>query len=476
VAISKINEIWRKNSTFLGSLNKYLALKEGSSLHLLPTGAIIFLKEAVEFSSSMVYINRVTTELLLKCNGSKRAYEIINELYEEKEENYLRIFAPILSLIKVLEEDYIHSYEDPIPISIRITGSTDYHVPTHMAIELTSGCNLRCVYCYRESGPERYEKLPTQELLATLKSLAQHGIRVIELTGGEPFVHPDFLEILNFCVNHFELVAILTNGCLINEGSTRKIAQCKSKIIVSISLNGSNPKIHDALTRVEGSFKKTTKAIHLLADKDIRFGVAMCVTSENVDDIENTLLLAKELGAKWFGYSPALDLGRGKDLKWCIDFQQIKELTNCEESLANQCKGFLITMPEYASKIIEESGCGAGHRSFVLGSTGNVRPCVMFPDQYITFGNLLENTIEEVFRNPLIERFHNIRPPNNEICEECEYQQYCRFCIVRGLNRYESIGKVCKWARATKIDKVVNIPGKQDQENKNHVYLKREKF
>lgn len=99
-------------------------------------------------------------------------------------------------------------------------------------------CNLNCSYCYRNShSTGREKRLETDKLLKILDDLYQKGLQVVELTGGEPIIHPDFIKILKFCFDRFSLVAILTNGTLIDEQFISKILPFREKIILSVSLD-----------------------------------------------------------------------------------------------------------------------------------------------------------------------------------------------------------------------------------------------
>jgi len=79
------------------------------------------------------------------------------------------------------------------------------------------------------------------------------------------------------------------------------------------------------------SFDKVTRAIKLLSDSGIFVRATMSVSPENFGDIENTLLLAKKLGARVFGYSPIIPFGRGKDIApYEITPEKAKEMTEMD--------------------------------------------------------------------------------------------------------------------------------------------------
>jgi MoaA/NifB/PqqE/SkfB family radical SAM enzyme len=198
-----------------------------------------------------------------------------------------------------------------------------------------------------------------KRLLIKFKS---NGLRGVEITGGEPTLHPDFFEIVDFCSEQFDLVGILTNGYLIDENAVGKLSCYKEKIVMSVSLDGSTAEKHDSFRGIR-SFDKVTRAIKLLSDSGIFVRATMSVSPENFGDIENTLLLAKKLGARVFGYSPIIPFGRGKDIApYEITPEKAKEMTEMDLYIKRTYPDFLQTIPEgyLKEQLKNQPNCGAG--------------------------------------------------------------------------------------------------------------------
>lgn len=426
----------------------YPVLASGSEIHINKGGGFLFL------NSRLYPVGREEAEFLRRCDGSHMLKEILPEIWSEDFGDFR-----FLMLISQLVSDKYLSLEnkpiEPIPSKIRVTGSRVTNIPPHMSIELTAGCNLRCRHCYRESDPSKDGHMPTGDLLDLLQRLRDSGLRSVELTGGEPLLHRDFKSILSFCGEKFDLVGVLSNGTLIDPDVLESFRSLKDKLVLSISLDGSHKEIHDLQRGVPGAFDMTVKGLKLLSDGGIRVRVSMTVDEGNFFDIENTLLLVKELGAVAFSYAPVLPIGRGERLAphgLNLDAGQVSQVEN---DLAQKYKGFLTVMSDKDRGDLENGkSCGAGYRTYTMDPWGNIRPCATFSNDGMIIGNLMEKSIEEVFANPLTEALAQLPPPGVKVCGDCRFALFCRYCAKRGF--LESIKEPdCQWIRLPEAQKVL---------------------
>jgi len=445
------------------SLDSYPVVNEAITLRLTPFGAYIEGEKIGDYSGSppvFPKVNETGREVLRRCDGTKSLRCIVHELVKEQPiDEYQRMARGVLEFIKVaLQKKIVEIYREPISRKIQIVGSTEYYVPQHMSIELTSDCNLRCVYCYRDAGPEGAVSLQTQQMLAILESLACQGVRVVELTGGEPLLHPGFFEILDFCVEHFGFVSVLSNGSLINTRTAERLALLADHLFIQVDLDGSTPDLHDTLRGVPGAFERTKQGIVLLAQHNIRTRVVMNVTKSNIGDIEATLLLAKSLGATRFSFAPVLDIGRGRDIDIHFTKDQLEYLSSLPFRFHKKYGDFYhYIAPEEIQKIQNMPNCGAGHGVATLGPTGKVRPCLMLSEEYLTIGDLTTQTVEEVFSNPVTTYLHDLTYPNPAICGTCKWASYCQYCIARGILTQERLESRCSWFQKEHLEKWVSL-------------------
>lgn len=178
---------------------------------------------------------------------------------------------------------------------IKIFGDRVNNFASHLALELTDKCNLACKHCYRDAGVTG-DFMPKEKLFHAIDRAIEQGLSIIELTGGEVTLHPDFCEIVDYVSARLEVVAILTNGYYYNEEIINCLLRNKEHLLVNISIDSSYPEYHDSFRGKKGAWEKSCNLIRILADNGILVRVAMSVTPQNMFDVENTVKMVKEWG------------------------------------------------------------------------------------------------------------------------------------------------------------------------------------
>lgn len=454
------------------SSNQHLVLNNDTILHLTPGGARITIHPSKDNTSynqmrriPVATINTTARDALLLCTGEYTIISIVNELINKSSELDAKadqiLKATMDFFQQMIDYNVLIPCDKPQKTLPSITGSVNFFVPQHMSIELTANCNLCCVYCYRDAGPTQKNCLPGSTLLGILDNLANYGLRSVELTGGEPLLHPEFEKIFSYCVSRFLRVALLSNGTLINQKMAALIGRHREKILVQVDIDGPSPETHDKARGVPGSFKKTQNAVRFLAAVGVKTRVAMNITKDNYDQIENTLLLAKHLGAEWFVLSPVLDLGRGKNLDVNFSTNQVKYIADLSKRLYEEHGSFLshVNSDIFVEMFKSEGNCGAGHKVAALGPSGKVRPCPLIPEQVLTFGDLTTDTVETVFSNPVVPYTYQLRSPDTSTCSDCINEIYCRYCHMRGIKKMAESQSACNWGQTNNISNWINLDG-----------------
>ncbi|MGQ9811735.1 MAG: radical SAM/SPASM domain-containing protein, partial [bacterium] len=339
-----------------------------------------------------------------------------------------------------------------------VTGSRDFFVPFHISVELTRRCNLSCSYCYASANPaDPDQELSGGELIEILSEWIAHGLNGIEITGGEPLLHKDFWKVLDFCLDNLSSVALLSNGTLIADAVADRLAQHREKLMLSISLDGSSAQMHDKVSGIPGSFEKTARALRAMVRRGLRVRVAMTVTPDNWREIEPTLLLAKDMGATWFGWAPLMPFGRGCNVKWDLTCQEVIELGEKEVQLMESYRGFVPAVPNVTRFQPVSWNCGVGWKNVVVGPSGLVRPCLVFPESSFSFADLKKEHIPKCFAKPILSRLRELPSPSEDICSDCELRIYCTTCPARALSSMKARSGKCSWVHATKSEDLVEM-------------------
>jgi MoaA/NifB/PqqE/SkfB family radical SAM enzyme len=112
----------------------------------------------------------------------------------------------------------------------------DFHLasPLIVWLEVTRGCNLRCSHCYINAGRVRDNELSTGEMFALLDDLKELGAFALVLAGGEPYLRPDFNDILSYVEKLDFVTAVVTNGSFLTPEALGRFPKKNCRITLSV--------------------------------------------------------------------------------------------------------------------------------------------------------------------------------------------------------------------------------------------------
>ena len=174
-------------------------------------------------------------------------------------------------------------------------------VMQRLELHLTYTCPEKCVFCSEEHRMQKYRKFPVTwgRVSKVLRMHATRGVKNVHFTGGEPTIHPRFVDALRLAKKLQMRTSIGTIGTMLvrRDFAERALPFLDEALF---SLHGPNAEIHDSLTRREGSFERVTKAIKLSQQIKPHFNVFLntVITKQNVEYLPETVALADSLGAK----------------------------------------------------------------------------------------------------------------------------------------------------------------------------------
>ena len=316
----------------------------------------------------------------------------------------------------------------------------------HLQWHITERCNFKCKHCYTEKP---MNELSTDELFLILDQYIEmikrwkmdinNRPRLLSISGGEPLLRKDIFELLeaiNENKDMFTNVVLMSNGSTITDNVIKKLKDLGIPQI-QISLDGlekNNDKI-----RGNGNFKKAVKGMKRLVEERIPVGISMTVHKGNVNDIEGLISFCRDIGVKSLGVSRLVPIGRGKDLR-ILDPLETKEFYKKLINLKDIWKERGVYIHTHCSDplwFIEDPGhqthgCSVGYDSFSILPNGDVVPCRRLP---IKVGNVLENTLFDIWYNSKILWDLRNREMINETCKKCELFEKCyggAKCIANG--------------------------------------------
>ena len=152
-----------------------------------------------------------------------------------------------------------------------------------------------------------------EEAKSLIDEITSFAKPVVVLSGGEPLLRGDVFEIAAYGTEKGLRMALATNGSLIDDQMCQRIKESGIRI-VSLSLDGSTPEIHDDFRKQSGAFEATLQAAEYLKKHNIEFLINSSFTKRNQNDIPNVYRLAKKIGAvAWYMFM-IVPMGRGEEL------------------------------------------------------------------------------------------------------------------------------------------------------------------
>jgi SynChlorMet cassette radical SAM/SPASM protein ScmF len=185
-------------------------------------------------------------------------------------------------------------------------------------IYLTDDCNLKCQHCWITPGfvnnGQSLKKVIEVDLLQkAVKEARPLGLINAKLSGGEPMIHPQFLEIVDMLTSEGLNLGMETNGTLLTADIARHLKEKTNMSFISVSIDGANAETHDPFRGVPGAFKSALRGLGFLVDAGYtNTQVIMSVHCNNIGTIEDVVRLAINQGAGSVKLNPVTNVGRGE--------------------------------------------------------------------------------------------------------------------------------------------------------------------
>ena len=330
----------------------------------------------------------------------------------------------------------------------------NYYFP-RMNLMITGKCNLNCLHCFnaKDNAPLNTE-LSYEQILDILNQAKDIGIHAFTLTGGEPLVHPRFLDIVKAIYERDMFIFELnTNGLLLNQKILDVFKELGCSPLIKISFDGVG--YHNIIRQHPKAEDLTIKAIKLCIDNGFRVKAQVQVNRKNVDVMMDTARLLNELGVsemriirtteapRWEKNSPQSSLTIEEYYESMLKFA--KEYIHSNMNMTIDVWQFVRLSPSHHSYSLVPIACSKdefniripmckGNRGMIaVSSSGEVVPCLQmsgyFVEHNISLGNLLKTPLKELVRES---DYLNLATATlfkqiveNDKCANCKYYKAC---------------------------------------------------
>lgn len=317
-------------------------------------------------------------------------------------------------------------------------------------IKVTNRCNLKCTYCYAESGinDNTYE-LTVNEIDNLLKSNDEPYDRII-ITGGEPLIRDDILGIIRVCKKYGK-VQLLTNGTLGDRDLYVKILELVDAIQISIDSYEKN--YHDK-NRGVGSFERAVKNARLICQLDsTKLALAMTPTPQSMPDIVEMIKFCIEMGVYRLHINRFVPYGRAKNYEDTFGLKEFYEWVDkgydyIYESYISHYKqnrqfNFYLDVASDLTREVYSIGkkysCGLNCNILSVECNGDVYLCPSLHKEDLILGNTKEKPLSQI-KSESKKAFKGFRVDDLEGCKDCDFKYYCASgCRAIALNDTDNI-------------------------------------
>ena len=350
--------------------------------------------------------------------------------------------------------------------------------PANGSIELLPLCNMNCDMCYVRLSREEMERQgrlrTADEWLEIGRQMKEAGVLFLLLTGGEPFLYPDFRKLYLGLREMGMILTINTNGTLIDEDLAEFFGKYKPRR-VNITLYGTDEETYADLCHYPGGFEKTLQGIRLLRENGVDVKVGGSLARANRDDLDKLLDIGEELDIPVRVDTYMMPATRERDLPY-----NLQARLNPEEAAQARIHALKREMgPELFSAYVRQSiekaehpepaeekpghmACMAGQCSFTINWQGKMRPCVVMSEPEVS---VFEAGFEAAWKY-ITEETGKILL--NAKCSTCRVRHLCRTCAASALLETGSYAGVpdymCRYAKESL--RLLEEEDKEIQENR----------
>lgn len=298
------------------------------------------------------------------------------------------------------------------------------NIPLNVQLDLTYRCNEKCVHCYLDHND--HGEMTTAEIRHLLDEMAEAGVFVLTMSGGEIFLRRDFFEILEHARRLMFCVKLKTNAVLIREREAARLRDLDVESI-QISIYSHRPEVHDAITLIPGSLKRSINAIRFLKSQGLKVIIANVLMTQNMQDYPGVRALAAELGVECTldpTVTPMMD-GNRSVLGLGVDVTTLRDVFR-DSALVGNVDEFCAIPAKAGESELDATPCSAGHSACYVSPYGDVFPCVQFP---LPTGNVRKQRFIDIWRHSdEMNDVRSIRVKDLTTCPSCSHASTCTRC------------------------------------------------
>lgn len=345
------------------------------------------------------------------------AYDLVGEALKNPENNWYKL---IMSLYDDIDSSVRKKMFENFLINSSIVGCQrknkneekyDCNIPWAILMDPTSACNLHCKGCWAADYGNKMN-MSFETLDSIIEQGKKLGTYMYIYSGGEPLVRKD--DIIRLCEKHSDCEFLaFTNATLIDEAFADEMLRVKN-FVPAISVEGFEEATD--FRRGEGTYQAVIKAMEILKEKKLPFGISCCYTSKNTDVIGSEEYFDDMIskGAKFAWFFTYMPVGADAVPELMASAEQ-------REFMYHQIRKFRETKPLFTMDFWNDGeyvqGCIAGGRCYLhINANGDIEPCAFI---HYADSNIRDKTLLEAYQSPLFMQYRRNQPFNGNHLRPC---------------------------------------------------------
>ena len=309
-------------------------------------------------------------------------------------------------------------------------------LPCELHLDLTDGCNERCVHCYLPKGGVHF--LDSGIALKVLQEFREAQGLTVFVSGGECMLHRDFAAILRRA-RELELNIVVMSNLTLCDGKMVALLKEVEPQFVNVSLYAVTESIHDGITQVPGSCRKTKGAIDALLAAGVPVRIATPFMKENKGCVEELKAFARERHVHLIPdgeiFGPIDHSCSNRD--HALSLQELETLVSeNKEVFAKGC-----AEPDRCGP--DAKVCDLGDGRLNLDAEGRYYPCDGFHGAII--GDARKNSLWEVWTGEALNKLRALKNRDFGECASCADRAWCKVCPMRNFNETGDMFRHAPW-------------------------------
>ncbi len=407
-------------------------------------------------SAGIIRVSETEMNVLKRCTGVDEFS--ISDLSGE-EASFLR---------KMIDENIVQEMNEACPlVAHRAYREYNHKRIAHAKWAITSKCNMNCLHCYNKSGSlsEHESDISLKEAQTIIERLLDYGVESVTLTGGEPTVSPNFMEIVRLVHEAgIRIKAILTNGMLIDEKMLDQFETMEIYPTWIISFDGLG--VHEWVRNIKGCEEKVKNNIALCRNRGAITTISINVNKKSLPVLDETIEYFIGVGCKSFRLLRTMESARWleiqqklgdnlsisvddyanftvdlvnkhlPDIRNGVEFGLINEIVFDRYTIGESLFSKMTAAPSHTS-----GWCPEAENGVYISFAGHVSPCVTLDSLIQRHGlycddiNLLKHSLEDIVYGDFYREHFRITMEDvynaSEECQKCSNWDICHGGVCR---------------------------------------------